>query len=447
MNKLADAIDRAVSVGKLQSPAFSDEALALKFAERHGDDLRYVVEWNQWIEWDGTRWAQDRTLKTFSRSRDICRSAASECNEKATAKKIASAGKVYATERLARSDQTLAATTDQWDRENFLLNTPNGTVDLTTGLLNEHRRQDYLTKMTAVGPQEGCPNWHKFLDRTFDGNIDSQKFIQRVVGYALTGDVSEQAMFCCWGTSANGKSVFTNTVSGVLGDYHRSGSMNSFVATHHDTHPTDLAGLGGARLVTVVETEEGRRLAESKIKAVTGGDKIAVRFMRGDFFELTPQFKILMSGNHKPGLRNVDEAMRRRLHLVPFTVTIPPGERDNRLTDKLKAEWPGILHWAIQGCLQWQKFGLMPPATVRKATEYYLQSEDALRIWIDECCQVDDPNLFTGGATLYTSWKAWAERSGEFCGTLKSFTQKLEDRRFKRHRKRDARGLIGIAVK
>jgi putative DNA primase/helicase len=186
-------------------------------------------------------------------------------------------------------------------------------------------------------------------------------------------------------------------------------------------------GLRGARLVTAVETEEGRRWAESKIKSLTGGDRISARFMRQDFFEFTPTFKLVVAGNHKPGLRSVDEAIRRRFHLVPFTVTIPPEERDETLGDQLKAEWPGILAWMIKGCLEWQSQRLAPPAIVRDATAAYLEAEDALAAWIEEAGE-SDPDAWEGSHALYRSWKNWAERAGEHPGSLKKFIQRLEDR-------------------
>ena len=174
-----------------------------------------------------------------------------------------------------------------------------------------------------------------------------------------------------------------------MGDYHRAAPIETFTASTNERHPTDLAGLRGARLVTAVETEEGRRWAESKIKVLTGGDKIAARFMRQDFFEFMPQFKLLIAGNHKLGLRSVDEAVRRRFNLIPFTVTIPPGERDQALSDKLKAELPGVLAWMIDGCLDWRTEWLSPPVAVTAATAAYLDAEDAIAAWMDECCQRD----------------------------------------------------------
>ena len=181
--------------------------------------------------------------------------------------------------------------------------------------------------------------------------------------------------------------MLINTIAEISGEYHKAAPIETFTACAVDHHPTDLAGLQGARVVTSSETEEGRRWAEAKIKALTGGDKIAARFMRQNFFEFTPQFKLIIAGNHKPGLSTVDEAIRRRIYLIPFAVTIPPAERDLGLTAKLKAEWPGILAWMIEGCLAWQRDGLAPPPAVLNATAEYLEAEDAIQRWIDDACE------------------------------------------------------------
>src|ERR1017187_1284583 len=209
--------------------------------------------------------------------------------------------------------------------------------------------------------------WRRFLDRVTDGNAELQAFLQRVIGDCLSGSVCEHALFFLYGTGANGKSVFLSTIAGLLADYAKTAPASAFTASSTDQHPTDLAGLRGARFVTAIETEDGRWWAEAKIKSLTGGDRILARFMRQDFFEYVPQLKLVVAGNHKPGLRNVDEAIRRRLHLIPFTVTIAENERDPELTEKLKAEYPGILQWAIEGCLMWQREGLNPPVVVRDA--------------------------------------------------------------------------------
>jgi len=199
-------------------------------------------------------------------------------------------------------------------------------------------------------------------------------------GYCLTGDTSEAIIPFLYGTGANGKSVFVNTLLGVLGDYSAVAPMDVFTATHNPQHSTSIAALRGARLVAATETEDGSRWAEAKLKELTGGGPIKARFMRQDEFTFVPQFKPMISGNHRPRLRNVDEAMRRRFHLVPFAVTIPPDKRDKKLADKLRAEWGGILQWAVERCLKWQSEGLRPPRAVTEATEDYLQGQDTLGI-------------------------------------------------------------------
>ena len=229
-------------------------------------------------------------------------------------------------EGLSKADRRLAATIDQWDADPWLLNTPGGVTDLRDGVTRPHRHDYYMSKITTVAPDRmSTPSlWLSFLDKVTGGNAELVAFLQRVAGYSLTGDTREHALFFLYGVGANGKTTFLNAITGALGDYCRNAPIETFTANKNDRHPTDLAGLRGARLVTAVETEEGRQWAESKIKSLTGGDKISARFMRQDFFEYTPQFKLLIAGNHKPGLRSVDEAIRRRMHLIPFTVTIPP---------------------------------------------------------------------------------------------------------------------------
>jgi putative DNA primase/helicase len=330
-------------------PRNTEDAWADHFAERHVEHLRYVASWGRWQIFDGVRWQDDLTLQAKEHVRRHLRVVAKASGKKAP--KIACAKMVSAVETLTRGDRRMAATADQWDRAHWDLNTPAGVVDLRTGAMRRHRADDYMTRVTGVSPDATCSivTWQSFLDRTFNGNSDNIAFVQRVAGYALSGDTSEHALFFLFGTGGNGKSVFINAITGCIGNYHKTSAIETFTASKGDRHPTDLAGLRGARLVTSVETEEGRRWAESKIKSLTGGDRIAARFMRQDFFEFTPVFKLIIAGNHRPGLRSVDEAIRRRFHLIPFTVTIPEAERDQQLGDKLQAEWPGILHWMIEG--------------------------------------------------------------------------------------------------
>ncbi|WP_428665043.1 phage/plasmid primase, P4 family [Reyranella sp.] len=451
MNRTPKLVDLAASTVPFRPedrpPDFTDEALALRFAELHADDLRFVATWGKWLHWSGTHWCLDDTLQAFDFAREVCREAAVAVPHKKDklAAVIASAKTVAAIERLAKADRRLAATSDQWDADPWLLNTPRGTINLRTGIVRPHNPNDHCTKSTEASPEGECPAWLAFLARVTGGDADLQSFLQRVLGYALTGDTTAHALFFLFGHGANGKSVAIDTVAGIMGDYHQTAPIETFTHSTGERHPTELARLRGARLVTAVETEEGRRWAESRIKALTGGDKIAARFMRQDFFEFTPQFKLVIAGNHKPALRSVDEAIRRRFNLIPFSVTIPAEERDPNLRDKLKAEWPGILRWMVEGCLAWQQHGLAAPAAVRDATSAYLESEDALAVWVDERC-VRDTNAWTTSAELFSSWKTWADGTGEFVGSAKRFAQNLETRGFQPVRKMGGRGFQGLAL-
>jgi P4 family phage/plasmid primase-like protien len=426
---------------------FSDDALAAYFTARHGENSRFTAAWGSWHQWDGRQWARDKTLHVFDRVRALCREVAVTAKPAAAAR-IKSAATVAAVERLARADRRHAAVVEQWDADPWLLNTPGGLVDLRTSIIQPHRREAYSTKMTAATPGGACPLWLAFLDRVTDGNCDIQAFLRRMVGYCLTADTREQALFFLFGNGANGKSVFLSTVAGILNDYAKSAAIETFVASPGEHHPTDLAGLQGARLVTAVEVDDGRKWAESKIKALTGGDRIAARFMRQDFFEFTPVFKLLIAGNHKPGLRSVDEAIRRRFHLIPFTVTIPPAERDLSLGQKLHAEWDGILAWALQGCREWQAHGLNAPAAIADATDDYLAAEDNFGQWLESRC-VRLPNATATAERLFADWRIWAESAGEYVGSQKHFSQTLEARGFVRVRLGAAgtRGFAGIGLR
>jgi putative DNA primase/helicase len=441
---VVDALANAMTVTEADlSPEFSDDALALEFTERHKHELRYVAKWGSWLHWDGTWWRFEDTLKTFDLARAVARDFANACKDSDDKPKIASAKTVAAIERLARADRRHAATVEQWDTDPWLLNTPAGIVDLRNGSISPHDARSYMTKITAVVPGGECPLWMSFLDRVTAGDRKLQGYLQRVAGYVLTGSAREHALFFFHGTGANGKGVFLNTLTAILADYAAVAPMETFIATKGERHPTDLAGLRGARLVTAQETERGRRWAESKIKALTGGDPITARFMRQDFFTYAPAFKLVIAGNHKPGLSGVDEAIRRRLHLVPFIVTIPAEERDKDLPDKLRSEWPGILLWAIDGCRGWLENGLNPPAAVQAATDSYLSEEDTLARWIEESCMIGKQRWGIGGK-LWASWKAWAEANNEPPGTRKAFAEAMAAHGYPPEKSQHVRGYAGI---
>lgn len=426
----------------------TEDALALAFTRRYHRDWRYVAAWGRWLVWDGNRWRTEDTLAATDLIRSVCRHAAVRADNPKVAAKLASSSTVGGVERLARADRRHAATTDEWDADPWLLNTPGGVIDLKTGRQRPHERADRITKITTATPGGDCPTWRQFLDEVTGGDKELQAYLQRVVGYALTGSTREHALFFLYGTGANGKSVFVNTLATILGDYATNAPMDTFMETRTDRHPTDMAGLRGARFVAAIETEQGRRWAESKVKNLTGGDKISARFMRQDFFEFFPQFKLFVAGNHKPAIRNIDEAMKRRLHLIPFTITVPPEHRDKHLQQKLLAERDGILAWAVQGCLDWQRLGrLDPPQQVVDATEEYFEEEDAIGEFLDEDCQ-QSPVAREAISAIYQRWRERAERRGEYVGTSRWLTQQLINRGFARTRLHGgAKALSGLSLK
>ena len=425
----------------------SEDALALSFTKRYRHDWRYVAAWGKWLMWDGQRWRTEDTLGANDLVRNVCRHAALKAASPKTAVKLAAASTMSGVERLARADRRHAGTADEWDADIWLLNTPGGVVDLRIARMRPHDRTDRMTKVSTATPRGECPTWRAFLSDVTGGDAELMDYLQRMVGYCLTGVTSEHALFFLYGTGANGKSVFVTTIATILGDYAANAPMDTFMETRSDRHPTDLAGLRGARFVASIETEQGRRWNESKIKTITGGDKVSARFMRQDFFEFFPQFKLLIAGNHKPSIRNVDEAMKRRLHMIPFTVTIPPEKRDARLTEKLLLERDGILAWALEGCLLWQRAGLRRPQSVLDATDEYFEAEDALGRWIQERC-LTEKNAKALTFELFADWKQWAESNGEFLGSMRRFTDALITRRFEKWRAHGGmRGFAGIGLK
>jgi putative DNA primase/helicase len=425
----------------------TDDALALTFTARYQEDWRFCAAWGRWLLWTGSRWQADETLLAHHLIRAVCREAALKADSHRLAAKLAASGTVNGVERLARTDRRHASTADEWDADVFALNAPGGVVDLKTGRLKPHDRRDRMTKIATATPRGDSPRWRAFLADVTGNDAALQSCLQRMVGYCLTGATSAHALFFLYGTGANGKSVFVNVISTILGDYAANAPMDTFMEARGDRHPTDLAGLRGARFVSSIETEQGRRWNESKVKAITGGDKVSARFMRQDFFEYAPHFKLVIAGNHKPAIRNVDEAMKRRLHLIPFTVTIVPEKRDANLTEKLLAERDGILAWAMQGCLAWQREGLQPPHSVVSATEEYFDEEDAVGDFLDEEAQ-QQAQAKVAVAEVFQRWQEWATRRGEYVGTSRWLAQQLANRGFARTRLNyGVKGLSGLSLK
>jgi putative DNA primase/helicase len=429
-----------------QMALLTEDGLALAFARAHQDQLRFCHHAEAWYIWSDTRWRRDEKRLAFNWARQTCR----ELN-RSSLPRLAKAATAAAVERFAQADPAFAVTSETWDADPFLLGTPAGVVDLRTGSLRRARRENYITRQTSVAPDPaiGHPTWDRFLDEVTSGDRRLQRYLRQVAGYCLTGDTREQALFFVYGPGGNGKSVFLNVVMGVMGDYATTSAMDTFTASSGDRHPTDLAMLKGARLVSASETEEGRAWAESRIKQMTGGDTIRARFMRQDFFEYRPQFKLVVVGNHKPVLRNVDEAARRRFNIIPFMHK--PQAPDRELEEKLGAEWPAILAWMIGGTTDWLAGGLTRPEVVVEATSEYFSEQDTVQQWMHECCETGDRRFGGTVSALFASWKQYASDNGEPPGSSKSFSQTLQRFGFGSSRKipghHSQRGFLGIRLK
>jgi putative DNA primase/helicase len=311
------------------------------------------------------------------------------------------------------------------------------TVDLVSGASSPPRREDYITqrsgcRMAPAGTPH--PIWDEFLHRVTAGDVELIKFLQRFIGYCLTGHTSEHVFLFIYGTGRNGKGTFVNTIVKIFGDYAATASIATFLASKGDRHPTEIARLRGKRLVVAQETPQGRAWDEAKIKALTGGDRMTAHFMRQDDFEFDPVFKLIITGNHKPRLTCVDVAIRSRLLLVPFTVQIPAAERDQNLMNKLRPEWPAILRWAMDGCLEWQRIGLAPPAAVTRATDEYFTGQDRFTQWLEDECDVNlgDKHRSAPIADLYTSWSKYCQTSGDEPGSKQALGDQLVEHGFER---------------
>ena len=406
--------------------AHTDLGNAERLAATHGHNLRYCHEWGRWLVWTGRRWEDDRRGLVNQQAKRAVRQIYAEAagiTDEDLRKEIVKWGlrseaktRIDAMVGLAQSEPGLPVTVDELDAHPWLLNVANGTVDLRTGALRAHSRQDLITKQapTAYDPDARCPTWLAFLDTVMAGRQDLIEFLRRAVGYSLTGDVSEQVVFFAYGLGANGKTTLAETITAMLGDYAQKAprGMLTMRPGAADGVPNDIARLPGARFVVSNEVEEGRRLAEAQVKDLAGGDTLTARFMRGEFFEFRPTHKLWIYGNHKPVIRGTDEGIWRRMRLIPFEVTIPAAKQDRRLAQKLRAELPGILAWAVQGCLDWQKDGLSAPAEVTEATAAYRAEMDVLADFLTDKC-ILAPSAAVTKAALFTTYQTWCEVNRE----------------------------------
>ncbi len=435
--------------GQSRKQPLTDIGNARRLVLRHGQNIRYCDLAGRWYEWDGTRWAPDDILHVFSLAKDtvygIKAEAANEedADTKAAVHRWAKASQsrrsVEAMLVLARDD--VAITPDDFDNDEWVLNVRNGIVDLRSGALVPHDRDKYITKLAPVDcdSASSCPEWYAFLARVLPDPA-VREYVQRAIGYSLTGSTVEQCMFIVYGTGRNGKSTFLETIGTMLGDYRMETPTSTLMASKRDDDGAprnDVARLKGARMVTAMEAEEGRRLAESRIKELCGGDMISARFLHREFFQFRPTHKLWLRANHKPIVRGTDEGIWRRIKLIPFTEYITDEELDEGLPERLlKQELPGILAWAVEGCLKWQKDGLREPAVVAQHTATYRNEMDVLGAFLDEHCEVG-PMESVSSSELYATFREWAAEGGEYLMSQTMFGRRLTDRGFRREKSRD----------
>lgn len=394
---------------------------ARRLVRRDGQDLRYIDPWGKWLTWDGTRWAIDDTGEVHRRAkatpREVLAEATSESDddERKRLTKHAmdseKAVRIRAAVELARSEPGIAILPDTLDRDPMLFNVANGTLDLRTGRLKDHTRADHITKAAAVrhDADATCPRFHTFLEQILPDPA-VRDYLQRLVGYSMTGSTAEQILLILYGSGENGKSTLIDLIRDLFGDYGQQAPMDTFLERSQGI-PNDIARLRGARLVAASEVNEGKRLNESLVKSMTGGDVMVGRFLRAEFFEFKPQFQAWLATNHKPDIRGTDHAIWRRIRLIEFGVTVTPEQRDNDLPAKLRAELPGILNWALAGCQAWQADGLATPAAVTQATADYREDADIIGAFLEDCCELGDGRQAVTSA-LYTRYGYWCQANG-----------------------------------
>ena len=439
-------------------PEYSEDSLALQFTDRYHETMLYCGSWGKWLHWDGREWKQDDTFLALDLARKVARDGADEVqksgslgeekrNRMATA--ITSRRTIANIEAIAKTDRRHVVIPSQFDSDPWILNTPDGVVNLRTGQLRPVRRDDFVSKMTAVGPRNEVPEiWLNYLKDATNGDEELEGYLKRVAGYCLTGSIAEHAFFFCYGTGGNGKGIYKDMLDWMLHSYARAANIDTFTDTRFTRHSAEIAYFQGARLVTSTEPPEGARWAEGRIKAMTGGDPITAEFKHQNPFTFAPLFKLLFTGNFKPQLKSVDEAIRRRLYLIPFEYKVPLEKKDLDLPEKLRDPEVagGILHWMIEGCMEWQETMLQPPQRVIYATSEYLESEDRIGRFLDDHVEVI-PSGRVSSSLLFLKYKNWADVNNEFAVSKKRFNGLLSQKGFKPEKRSGEQIIMGMQFK
>lgn len=412
------------------------------FVKLLGHNMKYVPEEKNWRVWSGSHWGEDRSnasrrgMMLTIRARAASASFIPDREERtqffAWCRSQEAASQIDGALKAAASMNSVVALVEEFDTHPMILGLRDTTYDLEDDQAKPPNRLDLLTKRVGAewDAEATCPLWLKTLDEVFQGDRDKVDYFQRAVGYSMTGSNLEQCMFICHGRGANGKSTVLGVIRDMAGDYGASARYETFNADLASSKGDDLAMLRGKRFVLVVEPDQNAKLAEGRVKQITGGtDKITCRHLYGKDFSYTPEFKLWYAVNHLPRIRGTDDGIWRRIHLIPFEAQFMGDQRDNELPEKLAAEMPGILNWALEGAAQWRKTGLRPPTTVVKATSAYRHDSDVLQLWIDDCA-VEDKTKTTTQAELYMSYANWCGDNGLRASSATYFGKSLAERGF-----------------
>lgn len=448
---------QTASVPRLYS--LDDMGNAKRFIDLFGEDFRYNYTDKTFLYWDGCRWAADLTgaiersadvaVEAMSAEADWYESSGDEDAAKAFRKHIkASRSNKSKTNMLKEVQHNMPIMPFQLDKHKMAFNVPNGTLSLKSGQLVPAKRDYFITKFSPIEYTDNadCPLWQKFLDDIFGRDKDLIRYIQKAVGYSMTGDTSEQCVFFLYGTGRNGKSTFLDVLREIFGDYVSNIQPETIMVKNSMGNGinSDIARLKGARMVTTVEPNEGVRLNEGLIKQLTGDDAVTARKLYGNEFEFKPEFKLWMATNHKPIIRGTDDGIWRRIHMIPFTVQIPVDKVDRQLKSKLEREYPAILRWAVEGCLLWQREGLKQPLAVLDMTREYRREMDVISGFLDDRCEVGE-GFSAKSSELYAAYSAWCEANTEFKMSNTKFSVEME-KRFSKVAKKTGKYFLGLKL-
>lgn len=457
---IGDSKIQAVDEEKMRAYTFDDMGNANRFVDLFGENVRYCYTEKKWYFYNSMRWSVDN-IGVILRMADKCVEAMKaeaklylQADEESGGDMAKNFEKHMKSSRSNKSKKAMLSEVEhhipilpiQMDRYKMALNTPSGIINLKNGDVKAHNPEYYFTKITSVDCAEAadCPRWLAFLDDIFAGDKDLIRYIQKAVGYSLTGSTAEQCAFFLYGTGRNGKSTFIDVIRDVFGDYAANIQPETIMVKSSQSNAinSDIARLKGARLVTSVEPNEGVRLNEGLLKQLTGDDTVTARKLYSEEFEFKPEFKLWMATNHKPIIRGTDTGIWRRIHMIPFDVQIPEDKVDKNLTHKLKAEMTGIFKWCIDGCLMWQREGLQMPAAVLKSVREYRREMDVISAFIEDKCTLEGT---VQASTLYAAYVSWADSNNEYCMSNTKFSTELA-KRFEKVRGKNYNFFNGISL-